>query len=115
MKRKTYKVVSSVEGFAEKLHGLLDGGELYFAVEWDEDSHGDVDAQSVDESFTCWYGAKVIDCFDAACLLVGRVSGEEWLAYNVTTPMRHESLILIAKAIFDELEITGVCLMNGDV
>ena len=110
MKGSQYKIISDVSVFAELLHELLNGGELYFATEWNTNEYDEIDVSSVEESFICWHGAKVVECFDAACLLVGQIGGENWLAYNVTAPMKHESLVEIAKRIFGALEVIAICV-----
>ena len=50
--------------------------------------------------------------FDAACLLVGQIGGEKWLAYNITTPMLDKFLINISKQIFEELDVGAVCIAS---
>jgi hypothetical protein len=110
--KPTYTVISSPAELAQRIHTILDVGELYFAVEWDLDEQNNIDVLSLEESFTCWYGVKVIECFDAACLLVGQVGGENWLAFNITSPMHGDLLIQICKKIFTELEIEAVCVTN---
>ena len=105
-----YKIIETSDEFAKMLHSLQDGGELRFAVEWELNNSGKIDRSSLEESFTCWFGAKVVEYFDAACLLVGQIGGEKWLSYNVTYPMLPDSVVKIARAIFDELEVSSVCV-----
>jgi len=110
MDNNKYVIASQPSEFAKHIHQILDDGEMRFSIEWDVDEEGNVDSVSLDDSFTSWYGMKVVDCFDAACLLVGQVGGENWLAFNITTPMPNESLVDIAESIFFSLEVSAVCV-----
>ena len=105
-----YKIIETADEFAKILHHLWVGGELRFAVKWELDNSGEIDRSSLEESFICWFGAKVVEYFDSACLLVGQIGGEKWLSYNVTYPMLPDSVVKIARAIFDELEVSSVCV-----
>ena len=107
-----YIVVSQPSEFAKYIHAILDGGEMRFSLECEVDGEGDVDSASLYDSYTCWYGMKIVDCFDAACLLVGQVGGENWLAFNITTPMLDKSLVVTAENIFSSLDVIAVCILG---
>jgi hypothetical protein len=104
-----------VFAFAERLRTILHSGSLYFAIDWDTDEFGNVDGASIDDSYEWCFGVKVVECFDAACMLFEQVGGEKWLAYNITEPMYVKDLAVIAKQILVELEIENVCVWEGAI